>query len=259
LRVGSKFSPFHGLNYDPATRHNEEYVVAGVMRPSNSPSDRVIWIPLEGVFRMGGHVLRGTGQVFQAQAGEAIPDEHKEVSAVMLKLRNPQAGFALEQTINRQGKVATLAWPIGRVMADLFDRMGWMNRVLALVSYLVMVVAAGSILASITNTIGERRREFAILRALGARRRTVSALIVCEAAGIAAIGTVLGYGVYAAVFASAAAIIRNQTGVVLDPFEWHPALVAVPAGMIALGALAGLIPAWKAYATHVAENLAPQT
>ncbi len=46
----------------------------------------------------------------------------------MLKLRDPQSGFQLDQTINKQGKVATLAWPIGRVMAELFDKLGWMNR-----------------------------------------------------------------------------------------------------------------------------------
>jgi hypothetical protein len=46
-----------------------------------------------------------------------------------------------------------------------------------------VVVAAGSILASIYNTMNERRREFAILRALGARRSTVFSAIVLVRAG----------------------------------------------------------------------------
>lgn len=106
---------------------------------------------------MSGHVLRGSGETFRAQEGEAIPDESKEVSAVMLKLRDPQSGFQLDQTINKQGKVTTLAWPIGRVMANLFDKLSWMNRMLELVAYLVIAVAAGSILASLYNTINERQ------------------------------------------------------------------------------------------------------
>ena len=128
-----------------------------MLAPTNSPSDRVIWIPLEGIYRMSGHVLRGSGETFRAQEGEAIPDESKEVSAVMLKLRDPQSGFQLDQTINKQGKVTTLAWPIGRVMANLFDKLSWMNRMLELVAYLVIAVAAGSILASLYNTINERQ------------------------------------------------------------------------------------------------------
>ena len=35
-------------------------------------------------------------------------------------------------------------------MAELFDKIGWFNRVLTLVSYLVAIVAAASILASFT-------------------------------------------------------------------------------------------------------------
>jgi len=179
------------------------------------------------------------------------------VSAVMLKLKNPQSGFILDQTINKQGKVATLAWPIGRVMAELFDKIGWVNRILSVVAYLVVFIAAGSILASIYNTINERRREFAILRALGARRNTVFSMIVLEAASIAALGSACGYAVYAAILSVVAIAVRAQTGVVLDVLEFHPALLLTPAVMIILGALAGLIPALKAYSTDVATNLAP--
>ncbi len=257
LRVGSTFNPAHGLDLHGDHEHEEEYLVVGVMAPTNSPADRVIWIPIEGVFRIGGHVLRGTGEEYHPDPHEPIPDEHKEVSAVMLKLKGQQAGMRLDQDVNRKGSQATLAWPIGGVMAELFDKIGWVNRVLELVAYLVVIVAAGSILASVYNTINERRREFAILRALGARRSTVFTAIVLEAATLAAIGSILGLVVYAMILAAAAVTIRSQVGVVLDPFALHWILVAAPVGMTAIGALAGIIPATKAYATDVATNLAP--
>ncbi len=257
LRVGSTFSPYHGVFYDPKQQHDEEYVVVGITESTNSPSDRVIWIPIDGIFRMGKHVLRGSGKQYVAKKGEAIPDEHKEVSAVMLKLKDASAGFMLDQTINRQGKVATLAWPIDRVVAELFDKMGWVTDVLRLVAYLVVVVAAGSILASLYNTMNERRREFAILRALGASKSTVFNVIVVESAAIAALGGIVGYVVYFAILGGAAAIVKEQTGVVIDLFAYHPALVYAPLGMTLLGALAGLLPAFKAYSTDVASNLLP--
>jgi len=257
LRASSTFNPYHGLIYDERQRHRDQYTVVGVLETTNSPSDRVIWIPIEGVYRMSSHVLRGGGEMFRAAEGEEIPDEHKEVSAVMLKLRDPQSGFQLDQTINKQGKVATLAWPIGRVMAELFDKLGWMNRVLALVAYLVIAVAAGSILASVYNTINERRREFAILRALGARRATVFSVIVIEAAVIAFIGAMGGYAVYAAILATTKIIVKAQTGVELNVWQIDSILWLTPLLMIAVGALAGLIPAFKAYRTDVAEHLAP--
>ncbi len=258
LALGDHFHPYHGLIFDPATRHDEQYLVVGVLAPTNSPVDRVIWIPLEGVYRLSGHVLRGAGVAYEAQPGQEIPAEHKEVSAVMLRLHSPQAGFALEQTINRQGRTATLAWPIGAVMADLFDRFGWLARVLEFVAYLVMLVAAAAILASIAHSLGARRREFAILRALGARRRAVLGVILLEAGSLAAMGALLSYLVYGAILLVAQQIIRDQTGVFLEIWRWQPTLVTMPLAMIGLGLAAGIVPAAQAYATDVAGNLAPR-
>lgn len=257
LAVGATFTPYHGLQFSEREKHRDEYTVVGIMEPTNGPSDRVLWIPIEGIYRMSGHVLRGGGTNFRATPDAAVPEEHMEVSAVMLKLRNPQAGFLLSQKINQQGKVATLAWPIARVMAELFDRIGWVSRILTMVAYLIVVVAAGSILASIYNTMNERRREFAILRALGARRATVFSAIVLEASTITTLGALLGFLVYGGILAAAFVIVRAQTGVVLDAFRFDPALWMTPVGMILLGALAGLVPAFKAYRTDVASNLTP--
>lgn len=257
LGLGDEFNAYHGLEYDPAMKHQERYVVVGILEPTNSPSDRVIWIPLEGIFRMSGHVLRGSGEEYVAEAGKAIPDEHKEVSAVMIKFKGPQDGMMMDLTINKQGKVATLAWPIQRVMLDLFNKIGWVTRVLTLISYLVVVVAAASILASLYNTINERKRDFAILRSLGARRRTLFSAILLESSVISFVGSLLGYIVYAVVLGVTTVVIRNQTGVVLEVLTPHPVLWWTPVGMTLVGALAGVIPAVKAYATDIAANLNP--
>ena len=257
LKVGSTFNPYHGVFYDPKMRHADVYTVTGVLAPTNTPCDRVVWIPIDGIYRMSGHVLRGTGKDFVAGSEGAIPDASKEVSGVMIRLRAPQAGFILDQTINKQGKVATFAWPIGRVMAELFDKVGWMDKVLALIAALVALVSGAAILASIYNTINERRREFAILRALGARKVTVFTAIVLEASAIAALGTLLGFFFYAGVVSVAAWVIRAQTGVVLDVARWNVVFAWTPLAMTALGALAGVVPAFKAYSTDVAANLTP--
>jgi putative ABC transport system permease protein len=257
LKVGSTFQPYHGLFFDPSMQHEEVFHVVGVMKPTNTPSDRVVWIPIDDVYRMKGHVLRGTGKEYAAKEGVEIPDENKEVSAVMLKFHSPQAGFALDQTINRQGKIATLAWPIGKVMAELFDKIGWVTKVLTLVAYLTMVVAAGSILSSLYNAMEERRREFAILRSLGARRSTIFSSILLESTLIAGFGSLTGYLVYLGIFSVTAVIVRQQTGVALDFLAFNPSLVWVPAVMTLLGALSGILPALKAYSTDVVRNLDP--
>ncbi len=243
LKVGDTFHPFHGLIFDEKNQHSETYVVVGILKPSNTPADQVIWIPLEGIQKMSGH----------------DPKMATEVSAVLVKLKadSALAGFQMDQMYNRQGDRLTFAWPIATIMAELFDKIGWFDRVLALVSYLVAIVASASILASIYNSMNERRREIAILRALGARRITIFTSILLEAASISTLGMLVSFAIYGVIFTVAANVIRAQTGVVLDPLKFNAIMLWAPAALIILGALAGVIPAIKAYRTDVAQNLSP--
>tara|TARA_A100001037_G_C15116791_1_gene621801 strand:- start:813 stop:2018 length:1206 start_codon:yes stop_codon:yes gene_type:complete len=241
LRPGDEFHPYHGLIFDEKSQHAETYVVVGVLRPSNTPSDRVIWIPLAGLQRMSGH----------------DPKTATDLSAVLVRLRSAQAGFRLDLLYNKQGDRLTLAWPIGQIMAQLFSKISWFDRVLELIAYLIAVVAVGSVLASIYNSMNERRRDIAILRSLGARRHTIFGTIILEAVAIAVFGMVLAFGFYFAIFSVVAAVIRSEMGVVLTAMQWHPVMLWAPMVMIVLSALAGLVPAFKAYRTNVADYLTP--
>jgi putative ABC transport system permease protein len=211
------------------------------LEPTNTPADRVIWIPLEGLQRMSGHDARAA----------------TEISAVLVQLRAATAGFMLDLMYNKQGNRLTFAYPVGTIVAELFRKISWFDRVLELVAYLVALVAAGSVLASIYNSMSARQRDLAILRAMGARRRTIFGAVVLEAAAIGALGAVAGYLVYFGLLIGVATLIRTQTGVVLEVWEWQSVLGVCPAAMIALCALGGVVPAMKAYRTPVAETLSP--
>jgi putative ABC transport system permease protein len=241
LKVGDTFRPFHGLAFDEKAEHEDDFVVTGILEPTNTPADRVVWIPLRGLQTMSGH----------------DPKAATDLSAVLLQLRAPVAGFMLDTMYNKQGNRLTFAYPVGAIVAELFGKIAWFDQVLALVAYLVALVAAGSVLASIYNSMSARQRDLAILRALGAKRRTIFGAVVAEAACIGALGAAAGFVVYYGLYAGVANVIRAQTGVVLDLAASHPVLWICPLAMIALCALGGIIPALKAYRTPVAETLAP--
>jgi len=243
LRLGDRFQPYHGLRFDERHIHEESYVVVGILEPSNTPADRVIWIPLKGVQLMSGHST----------------DAAEELSAVLVKLKSPMLGKSMEVRYNREGSRLTFAWPIAQIVAGFFERIVWFERVLAVVAYWVALVAAGSVLASIYNSMTERRRDIAILRALGAHRRTVFGIVVLEAASLAVAGMLAGFVVYAVIMTAAAQLIRSQTGVVLNPMAFHWVMIWAPLGMVSVSALAGVVPATKAYRTEVARHLTPLT
>lgn len=240
-RLGAKFHPQHGVSEVAEHEHEEEYEVVGILEPTNTPVDRVIWIPLEGLQTMSGH----------------NPLAATDLSAVLIQLKAPTAGMMISTLLNQSGGKLTFAYPIGTIVAELFNKIGWVDRVLTLVAWLVAVVAAGSVLASIYNSMSSRQRDIAILRALGAHRRTVFGAVVGEATAIGAAGAAAGFAVFAVLATAVAEIIRAQTGVVLDPWRWNPVFWWGPAAFVALCAVGGLVPALKAYRVPVAETIAP--
>jgi putative ABC transport system permease protein len=243
LKVGDTFHPFHGLAYNPKEQHADIYRVAGILVPSNTPADKVVWIPIHGLQTMSGH----------------DPNAATDVSAVLIKLRSSTAGFRLDLMYNKQGNRLTFAYPIEAIVADLFSKIGWFDQVLALVAYLVALVSAAGVLVAIYNSMAARRRDIAILRSLGAHRRTVFGAVVLEAAAIGLLGMIAAFAVYLAIATGVAEVIRAQTGVMLTPWAYDPVMAWAPAAMIALCAAGGVVPAWIAYRTDVASTLAPSS
>jgi putative ABC transport system permease protein len=254
-RVGDLIHPYHGLVFDEGARHDNTYKVVGVMEPTNTPADRVVWIPIDGFYRLGGHVLMGSGETYQPEAGVEIPDAHKEVSAVLLSLKNPMFGMMLDQTINRQGTVATLAFPIAKEVLVMYKKMGWVLVILQGVALLSLIVSATGSTAAITNTLHERRREFAILRAIGARRRHLLFLVLGQSVVLCLAGVVVGLGLYAVMMFFVVEALRENIGLHFSIFFSHEIFWQLPVGTLLLGCLAGLIPATLTYREDVAANL----
>jgi putative ABC transport system permease protein len=239
--LGTRFHPQHGVTEGAEHDHEEEYTVVGLLEPTNTPVDRVIWIPLEGLQTMSGH----------------NPLAKTEISAVLIQLNAPTAGLLASNLINQSGGKLTFAYPIGTIVAELFNKISWVDKVLTLIAWLVAVVAAASVLVSIYNSMSARQRDIAILRALGARRRTVFGAIVGEAAVIGVIGAATGFAVFVLLAGFVAAMIQGQTGVVLEPLKWNPIFWWGPATLVGLCIVGGLVPALKAYRVSVAETIAP--
>ena len=143
-----------------------------------------------------------------------------------------------------------------QVMRSFFDNfLKGSTAALLMISALVTIVAAVGILVSIYNSVAARKREIAILRALGATRGRVLAIICLEAAliglGGAVLGLIIGHGAAAVGSVWLRSFLGQGIGwAVVDSYE-----LLYFAGVVILAALAGLVPAAAAYNTPVATNL----
>jgi len=256
LKVGDIIKPYHGLSFNPNDQHDDEYVIVGILDNTNTPNDRVIWIPIDSFFTIGGHVLRGSGEEFEANGQRDIPDKHKEVSSVLVGFKSPILAHRIAAKIN-SGDQASIAYPVATVMLDLFNKVGWVHKVLEMVTWLIMVVAAATVLVSIYNSMNERRREFAILRSLGAPRSKLISIILSQAFVLSLLGVIGGLIIYGIILTIAGLQIRAQTGVLLEVFKFSHILWIGPLVMILISLIVAMIPALKAYKTDVSENLKP--
>lgn len=195
--------------------------------------------------------INAHGDVYAAD----VPESLKTVTAIYVSLKNRIVFDRFRRAVLDE-PVAQAVIPAMEIM-NLFEIVGNVNGVLLAIAYVVVLVALAGVLVSIYNTMNERRREIAIMRALGARRRTIFALLVVESTVIAFIGGVAGLLLGHGGMAAAAGMVQEQTGLPVAPFTVHAFEPLVLAAVVLLGAIAGMLPALKGYRTDVQENLAP--
>ncbi len=190
--------------------------------------------------------------------GDIVPDlpkEEWELSAILVRSRGGFAAMQLMYNFKVVDDRATAVNP-ATVMRDFFDTfLSGSTKLLLVISALVTVVAGVSILVSIYNSVVARRKEIAILRALGATRVRILLLICCEAAIVGIVGGVLGMLLGHLLGFGGSVFMERLMGQGLNwtATAWPEWLCL---GMVVLlSALAGLVPALAAYRTPVATNL----
>ena len=263
MGLGAEIVPVHGKPEDFGTHEHPEAAckVIGILAPTNSPIDNSIFVPLGVHFLIEGH---GQGSWLPETPPGKSPNDVLEVkpgdlalSAIIVDpLDHFGANILRRELSTRPDAQAT--WPAD-VVPKFLQQIGSIADVLAVIAWLVLFVAAVSIAVAIYNTMNERRREIAIMRSLGATRTQISAIIVGEAALLSFLGAVLG--VLACHLAALAlrGVVEELTGVWLDWQAFAVRELYLVAGVTALGAVAGLLPAIKGSFTQVADNLAPNS
>ena len=162
----------------------------------------------------------------------------------------------LQRFVNEYDGEPLMAILPGATLQQLWDLVGVVET--ALISVAVLVVVAGLIGMTTTLLAGlaERRREMAVLRAVGAGRGWVFALLIVEAAILAAAAGIAGaVAAHGAMFAGRA-VLEDRFGLALA--GGAPGLFdfAVVVGVTLAGALAAAFPAWRAYRYSLADGLA---
>jgi putative ABC transport system permease protein len=189
-----------------------------------------------------------------------LPENQREVTAILLLTAAPPGmpsgllGMQLVKQINK-GAVAQVVMPIREITTLLELFVGPMEKLLLGLTALIVVVAGVGILVSIYNSMSERRKEIAVMRALGANRGAVMTIVLLESILLALAGGLLGWLLGHALLAGLAPWVALETGVAIAFWQTAlPELVIIP-GLVILAVVVGFLPALVAYRTDVAKAL----
>lgn len=254
LAIGDQFAVGHGVTAGlESDTHGERHTVVGVLQPSHTPFDSAVFTSVDSV------VAVHAGESGAMRAPAAAPSEAAAGGPQLTAVLVQPVGFVEQGQLWQEfytGAVAQAAFP-GRELGSLFDLLNQTQVLLRIVGYLAAGMAALTLFLAVYSTADTREHLLAILRGLGAKRATILQVVLWEAllAALlgALVGRLLGYGaaaIIAARLAEQAAIpmtIRFLPS--LEPLLW-----LLP---LALGLVAGLVPALQAYRVNVVEKLFP--
>ena len=258
-----------------------------------------------------------TEEQMQGLQKKRLPVELREVTAVLVRSGNAGSGeeddeededdedfaqlsssFAISGSIDDGYLKSELRWsnfrplrtkdqiqavsPVMEV-TTLFDTfVNPIRWILLVLTIMICVVSGISILVGIYSSMSQRRREIAVMRALGANRSRVMTITLLESITLAMLGGMLGWVAGHGLNALASPFVEARTGVPVgfwdfapgvpilsylgvsgipflggDDLEWlriSPELFLIP-GLILLAVIVGVYPAISAYRTDVAESL----
>jgi len=134
----------------------------------------------------------------------------------------------------------------GEVLVELYGLLGDARRLLSVFALLTQALVIAAVLLAVVAIEAQRRRQLGILRALGASRTYVFSAIWLHVTLLVGVGAMLGLllGWVGAWGISRA--LAARTGLALPVAIAPPELMLV-AGLIVIGAIFALLPAWRCY------------
>ncbi|WP_187429826.1 hypothetical protein ROLI_015070 [Roseobacter fucihabitans] len=255
--VGDPIVVAHGLA--SFIHHDDQpFRISGILEKTGTPVDRTVMVSLRAIeaihvdWQSGAQV---PGQNTPADKIRQMTLEPQAVTAALIGVNSRLQVFGLQRAINEYPAEPLLAILPGVALQELWQIVGIAETALIAVSGMVVVTALIGMMATIFSSLNERRREMAILRAMGARPRVILSLLVLEAALMAAIGAVIGLGLLYASLAIAQPLIDAAFGLWLPPQAPTFREAWVLLGVVAAGAIVSLVPALRAYRISLADGM----
>jgi putative ABC transport system permease protein len=265
--LGQSITLGHGLHdHGPEAAEADEHAdkpfkVVGILAPTGTPVDRSVQVSLQALEAIHLDWVAGTplpGAQIPADQARKFNLEPQEVTAALVGLKSRAAVFNVQRFVNFYEEEALMGVMPGVALGELWSVLGLGENALLAVSALVALVSVVSLMAVVLAGLNERRRELAVLRAVGAAPRHVLGLLTLEGVWVTGAGVVLGVLLAYTGMALATPWLQQSLGIRLQWAAPLPTQLGLAAAVLLAGLLASLGPAWRAYRLSLADGLSPR-
>lgn len=262
-RLHQKIVLAHGDGALEGSDHADKpFTVVGILAPTGTPVDRAVHISLEAMQALhvdwvGGAPMPG----IHVDAKDMTPEllKPQEVTAVLVGLKSRAAVFSVQRWLSEYEGEPLMAVLPGVALDELWQVVGAAEKALLVITVLVALVSLAGLTATMLAGLNERRRELAILRAVGASPRGIMLLLLLEGGTLSVLGVALGWASAWVSLLAAQNMVQSRWGIHLSigwPSESQGMLML---GVALAGLLASLLPAWRAYRLSLSDGLSPKT
>ena len=256
LKRGDSFVGTHGLMVIPGSSEHRAfpYKVVGILAPTGGSSDQAIYVTLPSVWRIHEKEVDMHRQI--ASVAPIAPSSTKdlEVTAVLLRIKTIGLRIGMSQEIQKHTE-SMAAIPVNEMLKLYQQVLKPMQRLLLAVAALVVIVSALSVTATLYQAAERRRRDLAVLRALGAHPREIFTLVVLEALLVTLLGLAIGWFLGHGGLFLVNPYLHDSLGIGISPWSTDR-IEAISLSLVAAGGLlAGILPAVQAYRREPVNDL----
>ena len=264
-QLNQKIALEHGLGtaLDAGQSHQDKpFRIVGILQRTGTAVDRTIHVGLEGIEAMHADWVGGRAPAdydrLSAEEARLLIRTPERVSAMLLALDQRAAALSLQTRLGSWPAEPLSAVLPGLALLELWEIVGVAENVLRGLSWCVVAVVLVGMLTVLWSGLEERRREMAVLRAVGARPRHVFLLIIGEAFLLTLGGVVLGGALAAVTLMALESTLVQHYGLSLSAAFSGRIVLPLLTGLLAAGLLAGLLPAFRCYRRSLSDGLSPE-
>ncbi|CAM3575194.1 ABC transporter permease [Hydrogenibacillus schlegelii] len=264
LRVGDTFVSSHGTDHHEGLESDEHrempYTVVGIMRPTHTPVDRGIFVHYESYWRLHEHESAVEHDAIRAAPSDQVADTPHMLSGsdsgdlshgITAFLVHPK-GYVelmqLYQEINASPH-AQAVLP-GQVLGKIFEQIGFGAEVLGAIAWLVLALAVITVCLTLYQSIEVKRKDFYLMRAIGASRLHVFFVVALEAVWLFFLGELFGWALSYVVYAFLAYGIGERLSIAM-PFFFDAGAAWKLALLLIGGLVVAVITAFLTYRTQL--------